>query len=184
MWPPPKTIREPESPNCVASTAPFQASVIVEKPTRPESPYIGCGTWVFTPTIFRYARETPPSARSGRLELTDVIDRAARGGELVRPFVVTGDYLNVNTVEELNVASVLCREEAFPRRKVSVVIPTYNEAASIGHVVRDFQPHVDEIVVMDNCSPDGSGEIARRLGAIVHSQPLASGGTCCRSGPT
>ena len=155
---------------------------LVEKPTRPESPYIGCGTWVFTPTIFQHARATPLSARSGRIELIDVIDRAARGGEVVRPFVITGDYLNVNTVEELNVASFLCREEAFPRRKVSLVIPTYNEAASIGHVIRDFQSHVDEIVVMDNCSPDGSGDIARRLGVIVHSQPLAGYGDALRKG--
>ena len=53
---------------------------------------------------------------------------------------------------------------------MSLVIPAYNEATSIGHVIRDFRPLVDEIVVMDYVSPDGTGAIARELGAIVHSQ--------------
>jgi glycosyltransferase involved in cell wall biosynthesis len=44
---------------------------------------------------------------------------------------------------------------------VSIVIPAYNEAASIAHVVRDFRPHAHEVVVMDNCSADGTGDLAR-----------------------
>ena len=62
------------------------------------------------------------------------------------------------------------------------MIPAYNEAASIGHVIRQFQPHVDEIVVMDNQSPDGTGDIARRMGAVVHSEPLAGDGDALRKG--
>ena len=65
---------------------------------------------------------------------------------------------------------------------VSLVIPAYNEATSIGHVIRDFRPLVDEIVVMDNVSPDGTGAIARELGAIVHSQPLRGYGDTLRTG--
>ncbi len=40
----------------------------------------------------------------------------------------------------------------FRNRTVTVVIPAYNEAETIGAVVADFQtePHVDEVVVVDN----------------------------------
>lgn len=63
---------------------------LLEKPEGSPSPLAGCGTYVFTPEIFRDARDTAPSSRTGRLELTDIIDHAARRGAPVLPFVVTG----------------------------------------------------------------------------------------------
>ena len=155
---------------------------LVEKPETMPNRYLGCGTYLFSPDIFRDARETPRSARTGRLELTDIIDHAARRGAPVLPFVLTGHYLNVNSIEDLNVANFLARELHFETKKVSIVVPAYNEAASIQHVVRDFLPHADEVVVMDNCSADGTGELARQAGAVVHSRKLRGYGDALRQG--
>ena len=155
---------------------------LVEKPTEVTDALLGCGTYVFHPDIHRDAHETPRSTRTGRLELTDIIDHAARRGALVRPFELTGHYLNVNTVEDLNAANYLARSLAFAQQKVSLVVPAYNEAASIGHVIRDFRPHVDEIVVMDNRSGDGTADVARAEGAIVHSCALRGYGDALRRG--
>jgi NDP-sugar pyrophosphorylase family protein len=149
---------------------------VVEKPELIDNSYLGCGTYVFSPEIFADAHATPRSPRSGRLELTDVIDRAARRGAEVRPFVLRGHYLNVNSIEDLNVANFMARALRFDQQRVSVVIPAYNEAASIGGVVRDFAPHVHEVLVMDNQSADGTAELARTAGAVVHSRPLAGYG--------
>lgn len=149
---------------------------LVEKPAEPPNRLLGCGTYCFTPEIFSDARATPPSARTGRLELTDVIDHAARRGAVVRPFELTGHYLNVNTVEDLHHANFLARALDFDRHRVSVVIPAYNEAASIAGVVRDFRPLAHEVVVMDNVSADGTADLARAAGANVHSRPLAGYG--------
>jgi UDP-N-acetylglucosamine diphosphorylase / glucose-1-phosphate thymidylyltransferase / UDP-N-acetylgalactosamine diphosphorylase / glucosamine-1-phosphate N-acetyltransferase / galactosamine-1-phosphate N-acetyltransferase len=157
-------------------------AALVEKPVEAPSPYVGCGTYLFTPGIFADARDTPRSVRTGRLELTDVIDHVARRGGLVRAFELTGHYMNVNTIEDLNAANYLARTLRFPEAKVSLVIPAYNEAASIGLVVRDFRPHVHEIVVMDNQSSDGTGDIARTEGAIVHSRPLRGYGDALKQG--
>ena len=157
-------------------------TALVEKPETAPTPYAGCGTYLFSPDIYRDAHETPFSARTGRLELTDVIDHAARRGAPVLPFVLSGQYLNVNTIEDLNSANFLCRTLDFPRRRVSLVIPAYNEAAAIGHVIRDFREHVDEIVVTDNCSGDGTATLARELGATVHSRPFRGYGDALRQG--
>ena len=157
-------------------------TALVEKPESAPTPYVGCGTYLFTPDIFRDARETPVSTRTRRLELTDIIDHAARRGARVLPYVLGGQYVNVNTVEDLNLANFLCRALHFERNRVSVVIPAYNEAASIGHVIRDFHPQVHETVVMDNCSADGTAAIARELGAVVHSRPLKGYGDALRQG--
>lgn len=53
--------------------------------------------------------------------------------------------------------------------KTAVLIPCYNESATIEKVVSDFKrvmPHAD-IYVYDNNSTDGTDEIARNAGAIV-----------------
>jgi NDP-sugar pyrophosphorylase family protein len=155
---------------------------LIEKPESTPTPYVGCGTYLLSPDIFRDARETPRSPRSGRLELTDILDHAARRGAPVLPFMLTGAYLNVNTIEDLNLANFVCRSLEFAQRRVSLVIPAYNEVAAIGHVIRDFREQVDEIVVMDNCSRDGTAELARELGAIVHSRPLRGYGDALRQG--
>lgn len=157
-------------------------SSLIEKPQTAPSPYVGCGTYLLSPEIFRDARETSPSSRTGRLELTDIIDHAARRGAPVLPFLLEGHYVNVNTPEDLNTANLLCRTLQFSRYRVSVIIPAYNEADSIGSVVCDFRNHADEILVMDNLSPDGTGAIARDQGAVVHSRPFRGYGDALKQG--
>ena len=52
---------------------------------------------------------------------------------------------------------------------VAVIIPCYNEAVTIGKVVDDFRRVMPEarVYVYDNNSSDGTGDIARKHGAIV-----------------
>lgn len=53
--------------------------------------------------------------------------------------------------------------------KTAILVPCYNESATIEKVVRDFKetmPHAD-VYVYDNNSTDGSDEIAKNAGAIV-----------------
>ncbi len=54
-------------------------------------------------------------------------------------------------------------------RTVSLVIPAYNEEATIGAVVEEFKkaPQIDEILVVDNNCKDRTAEIAREAGARV-----------------
>ena len=56
--------------------------------------------------------------------------------------------------------------------KIAVLIPCYNERRSIEKVVTDFRRELPEAViyVYDNNSSDGSGEIARRAGAVVRQE--------------
>lgn len=54
-------------------------------------------------------------------------------------------------------------------KRVAVLIPCYNEAMTIGKVVKDFQTHLPEatIYVFDNNSTDDTAIIASDSGAIV-----------------
>ena len=65
----------------------------------------------------------------------------------------------------------------------AVLIPCYNESATIGKVVADFKrvlPHAD-IYVYDNNSTDGTDEIARNAGAIVRYEYNQGKGNVVRS---
>ena len=51
--------------------------------------------------------------------------------------------------------------------EVLVAIPSYNEEAAIGDVVRGALPHADEVLVIDDGSTDDTVEIASEAGATV-----------------
>jgi dTDP-glucose pyrophosphorylase len=154
---------------------------LVEKPTRIENDLLGCGTFVFTPSIFDAIARTPPSPRSGRVELIDAINGLAERG-IVLPFQLTGRYINVNTIDDHNLANYVARTARFPRCRVSVVIPAYNEEESIGYVVRDFRDAVHEVFVVDNSSSDRTADVAREAGARVETVQLTGYGDTIRYG--
>src|SRR5947209_15023612 len=75
--------------------------------------------------------------------------------------------------------------EALSERKlrVSVIIPTHNEASSIGRVLADLPPDlVSEILVVDSNSSDGTPEIAAQFGARVIREPRRGYGRACLTG--
>ncbi|MFC2004386.1 glycosyltransferase family 2 protein [Chloroflexota bacterium] len=47
--------------------------------------------------------------------------------------------------------------------KVSLVIPTLNEATNLPYVLPKIPSLVDEIIIVDACSTDGTAEIAKKL---------------------
>src|SRR4051812_12639725 len=67
--------------------------------------------------------------------------------------------------------------------RVSVIIPTRNEAQAIGHVLADLPSHlVTEVIVVDSNSTDGTQDIARRIGAHVIQEPRRGYGLACLTG--
>src|SRR5260370_30036729 len=67
--------------------------------------------------------------------------------------------------------------------RVSLVIPTRNEAQALKHVLADIPADlVSEVIVVDSNSTDGTPEIAARMGARVIREPRRGYGRACLTG--
>ena len=67
--------------------------------------------------------------------------------------------------------------------RVSVIIPTHNEAQAIGRVLADLPSDVvSEIIVVDSNSTDGTPDLARKMGARVIEEPRRGYGRACLTG--
>ena len=52
-------------------------------------------------------------------------------------------------------------------KKISVVIPCYNEEVGVALAIDSLPPSIDEVVVVDNNSTDRTAEVATEKGARV-----------------
>jgi biofilm PGA synthesis N-glycosyltransferase PgaC len=78
--------------------------------------------------------------------------------------------------EPLNPAPVLS-PPAVPEG-VTIIVPAFNEEASLAATLRSLAAQTvrpAEIIVVDDCSTDGTGEVARTLGATVVRPPRNTG---------
>jgi glycosyltransferase involved in cell wall biosynthesis len=67
--------------------------------------------------------------------------------------------------------------------RVSVIIPTRNEASGLTRVLADLPAGlVDEVLVVDNNSTDGTPEVAARMGARLIAEPRRGYGQACLTG--
>jgi glycosyltransferase involved in cell wall biosynthesis len=70
-----------------------------------------------------------------------------------------------------------------PPVRVSVIIPTHNEASAIGRVLADLpRGLVTEVLVVDSNSTDGTPDIAQKMGARVLHEPRRGYGRACLTG--
>jgi len=96
---------------------------------------------------------------------------------------VASDSMTANGVDEVlesinpMLASVAPSSEAKPC--VIAVMPAYNAAATLEKTIADIpRGTVDEIILVDDCSTDGTVELAKKLGltVIVHEDNRGYGG--------
>jgi len=67
--------------------------------------------------------------------------------------------------------------------RVSVIIPTHNEAQAIGRVLADLPSDlVTEVIVVDSNSTDGTPDLARSMGAQVIQESRRGYGRACLTG--
>ncbi len=91
---------------CLQVNGDKQITRIVEKPSRPMSNIRGCGVYVLSPSFFEFIDRTPASARTGNVEITDVIGAVASNGRAYAEYI-SGSNININSYKDLLEASFL-----------------------------------------------------------------------------
>lgn len=67
--------------------------------------------------------------------------------------------------------------------RIAIVMPAYNEAEALPQVLEEIpRDHRPRIVVVDNASDDGTGDVARRRGAEVVREERPGYGSACQAG--
>lgn len=80
---------------------------VEEKPDKPWNDILGCGTYLFQPTVFQHIRNTPVSPRSGKTELTDTLNIISHESGSLGAFFLSGKYININNSADLTRAEEL-----------------------------------------------------------------------------
>ncbi len=145
---------------------------LVEKPEDPPNQILGLGSYLFTPEYFKFFKITPPSSKSGVIEITQVIDKMAKesaGG--VYATNLSCEYFNINSMQDYYHAVYEVRNELFPKFKSSLVIPTYNNERSITDVIVDFKDKFHEILVIDSESTDDTVALCKKEKVKVYTFP-------------
>ena len=65
---------------------------------------------------------------------------------------------------------------------IAVVIPVLNEEQAIGEVLAAIPRWVDDVVVVDNGSTDGTARVVRTKGARLVTEPVRGYGAACQAG--
>lgn len=58
---------------------------------------------------------------------------------------------------------------------IVAIVPAYNEAESVGSVVKAVLPYVDKVIVVDDASSDKTASVAEKAGAVVLRHKLNRG---------
>ena len=121
-----------------------------EKPPATQGGLMGAGTYVLHPDALarlRAAYEAGPE--SGPRDWTTWLATFCAGGH-VRPFLLRGAYVNVNSRDDLNYANYLLRSRTFGERLKSLIYILDEESDAAVQPVAEFaaQPEIDEVLVV------------------------------------
>src|SRR5437867_5447077 len=79
---------------------------------------------------------------------------------------------------DLTIRSAVSSAVTPPTAPLTVIIPAFNEARNVADTIRSLQAQTlrpAELIVVDDCSTDRTGEVARTAGARVVRPPRNTG---------
>jgi len=80
---------------------------VMEKPKETYNNLCGMGVYLLNKKIFHYIDVTSPSPLTNEVEITDVIQTMIDANEKINPVYFNGDYININSLKDLEKAQEL-----------------------------------------------------------------------------
>jgi NDP-sugar pyrophosphorylase family protein/SAM-dependent methyltransferase len=130
-----------------------------EKPAVVSGRLMGTGTYLLHPEVFTRLQAAFGSDHGrGPRDWTSWLASLARGGARLRPFFLTGRYVNINSRDDLNYANYLVRERHFDEKRTSLVYVVEDHEDAAAAAVEGFAAldEIDEVVVVRRSAPGAS----------------------------
>ena len=90
-----------------------RVSKIVEKPKVVDNYILGCGTFIFSPEMFRYIDEAFEKSQGENVDLVTLIGELCNNGETIKYFKLKSNYVNINDQDSLHLANYYERQHLF-----------------------------------------------------------------------
>ena len=179
----PKHIRK----NYVARLAGGRIVALEEKPRTVTTSLMGTGTYLLHPALVaRLARTYAGDHEAGPRDWTSWLGSLCEAGEVLRPFVLRGRYVNVNSRDDLNYANSLVRELTFASKRTTLVYVLDHDTPAAVRPVTEFaaEPAIDEVVVVSRCRIPALDETATlpRTRVLIAPRPDVGVGELLRLG--
>jgi len=124
---------------------------LVEKPEIVSSGLMGTGTYLLHPDVFKHLDDAYAKGPEGPpCDWTTWIAELARRGEKILPFHLEGEYVNINSRDDLNHANFLLRDRGFGERKTSLILFIEEQEESAAQSMERFsaRPEIDEVIAI------------------------------------
>ena len=178
----PKDIRK----NYVPTIEDGRVVRLEEKPRLVRGPLMGTGTYVLQPETFWVLAEAFADVENGPRDWTGWLSSLCERGRTIRPFRLTGGYVNINSRDDLNRANYLVRDASFATRKTSLVYLVDDEAGTAPGPLLAFADHpdVDELVAVLRRPVPGLESALRhpKVRAVIAPSPGPALGALARIG--
>jgi len=93
---------------------------VKEKPKRVVNNLLGCGTYVFNTNFLNYLEKFTDKNLADAPALMNIIGKFAKNKKMVYAFRLKGDYVNVNTAQDLGRANLLTQHRRPARGNVRI----------------------------------------------------------------
>jgi len=137
--------------NYVVETRDGRVVDLVEKPADGGAEWLGVGTYLVRPeAAARLAADFAGDPAAAPRDWTGWLGAQARAGARIDAFRLSGQYVNVNDREALNLANHLVRNRDFASRSTSLVYVVDEAEERVEEPVRAFAdaPELDEVLVV------------------------------------
>jgi NDP-sugar pyrophosphorylase family protein len=121
-----------------------------EKPSIVTNNLMGTGTYLLSAAMVeRLEAAFAGGPTTGPRVFTTWLAELCRQGSDIRPLLLQGGYVNVNSRDDLNYGNLLVRERTFSQRKVSLVYVVDDENNRLDSIERFAErPEIDEVIVV------------------------------------
>ncbi len=123
---------------------------LLENPTHAPNNLLGLGTFILDPRIFSVIEGAYQKKTKTEVDLISLMGRLCRQGEIIKPFELSGQYVNINDRDSLNLAKYYIRRHMGDDLSASLLIHSENSGSDLNFTISQYLDgsRVDHVFVM------------------------------------